>query len=150
MKVWIVALFSWLVSFEASALCVSTTEAELYEAPNASSAVVWRVFKFMPLKELAREGEWVRVEDVDGRVAWVSDRVVSPSLNCAVIQEDFAHLRIGPGTNFPKTKAARGEKYLSFELLKLQDEWALLKDIQGSELWISADLLWKDGLGLKN
>lgn len=143
MRIILFLLFGVLFSFETFALCVSSSEAELYEKPDPQSRVVWKVFRYMPFKEVNRLNDWIQVEDLDGKRAWISDRLVSDSVDCAVIKDEFANLRRGPGTNFPKAKAGRGDKYLSFKLLKLQDEWALLKDTQGEELWVSADLLWK-------
>jgi SH3-like domain-containing protein len=96
----------------------------------------------MPLKKLSQEKNWYQVQDLEGKIHWIRKDLVSTSSRCAVIKNDYAHLRQGPGRSFPLAQAERGLKYLSFEVLEEKNSWVRLRDADGDVVWIHRPLLW--------
>lgn len=96
----------------------------------------------MPLKKLSQNKNWLQVLDFEGKMHWVRQDLVSSSMKCAVIKNEYANLRQGPGTKFPLAKAKKGLKYLSFEVLEEKNSWVRLKDAEGDIVWIYRPLLW--------
>jgi len=140
MRVFLVLIFlfpSW-----ASALCVNQEKANLRFAPAVKAPKTWEVIRYTPLKKLAKKNGWYRVEDVDQKIHWVREDLVTSSFSCATIKSEFANLRKGPGTNFPKVKAGQGEKYLSFRVVKTKGRWIQLEDIEGDTVWAARENLW--------
>lgn len=48
-----------------------------YAAPNNASTKLFVVSRFYPVEIIAREGEWSRVRDAAGQVAWVNSAQLS-------------------------------------------------------------------------
>ena len=128
---------------KARSLCVGQATVELHREPSDEAPVSWTVFRYMPLKMLDKKDGWYRVQNVDGKVHWIDEQAVHSSFECAVISNEYAHLRTGPGTKHPKfSKAKRGEKYLSFRVLGYEGDWVRLEDADGDIVWVHRPLLW--------
>jgi len=135
-------IFSFFVSPRAFALCVNQEKANLRQGPGMRWPKTWEVIRYMPLKKISKKDGWYRVSDIDERTHWVREDMVSASFSCAAIRTPFANLRKGPGLNFPMTKAAKGDRYLSFRILKTRGRWIQVEDIEGDEVWIARENLW--------
>lgn len=48
-----------------------------YAAPNIAATKLFVVSKFYPVEVIAREGEWSRVRDAAGQIAWVNSAQLS-------------------------------------------------------------------------
>lgn len=142
MRIGLVLIALFLTPSVSSALCVKNEYANLRRAPTTKSEMTWRVFRFMPLKKLSQNKNWLQVLDFEGKMHWVRQDLVSSSMKCAVIKNEYANLRQGPGTKFPLAKAKKGLKYLSFEVLEEKNSWVRLKDAEGDIVWIYRPLLW--------
>lgn len=138
----IITILFFLMSGSVFGLCVQTEFANLRSGPSTSFEQTWKVFRYMPLKKLDKKNGWYRVQDVDGREHWIREDLVTSSYRCAVIKNEWAYLRTGPGRHYPKKPAEKGLKYLSFRLLETKNGWAHLEDAQGDELWVHLPLLW--------
>src|SRR4051812_46098814 len=101
---------------EASALCVVGSNAVVQRDAVSNSKALFEAIPYMPLKKLGTKSGWYKVEDFDGKIGWIRERLATSQFKCAMIKEPFAILRTGPASRFPKTKAGMGEKYLSFRL----------------------------------
>lgn len=133
----------------ASSLCVTNEYANLRGGPGTDHDKTWKVFQYMPLKSYGKyrpsEGgyAWYHVEDLDGREHWVREDLVSEQIQCAVIQNEYAHLRTGPGTDYDKWKPVeKGERYLSLRVVGEKGDWVHLQDKDGDQFWIYRPLLW--------
>lgn len=126
----------------AEALCIKNRRANLRQGPGLHYEKIWEVFRYMPLRQLGKKGEWLRVQDLDGDIYWVHKKLTTKSFKCAVIKKDETNLRKGPGTNFKKVKGIPGEKYFSMKVLKIKDNWVQVVDAWGDTAWIYRPLVW--------
>lgn len=135
-------LFLFFFSFELRALCVSNEFANLRSSASVSSEKTWVVYRYMPLQKVNKKQGWYEVKDLDSKTHWIREDLVTSAFKCAVIKNEFAYLRTGPGTRFAKTKAEKGLKYLSFRVVKEQGDWVQVEDQQGDLAWIHRPLVW--------
>ncbi|MEJ2183882.1 MAG: SH3 domain-containing protein [Nitrospirota bacterium] len=135
-------LFSFILPGSASALCVKAPEANLRQGPSTSYEKLWEVFKYMPFKQLDKRGLWYRVQDVDGDIYWIYAALVTHDYRCAVVKEEKANIRTGPGTNHEQTASSPALKYYSFKVLKVDGQWVHVEDEYGDRGWIYRPLLW--------
>jgi SH3-like domain-containing protein len=138
----ITALISLSVNSAAHALCVSASEANLRSGPGTNHEKLWEVFKYMPLKRLGKKGVWYKVSDVDGDTYWVYGPLITSKYKCAVVKDEKANVRTGPGTNYKQTSFSPALKYYSFRVLKIQGKWVRVQDEYGDKGWIYKPLLW--------
>jgi len=132
----------------ASALCVQNSFANLRSGPSTDADQTWRVYQYTPFTRLGRyqpvgrPHAWYHVKDVAGKEHWVREDLVSTGFRCVMINNEFAFLRAGPGTTYPKVGAERGDRYLSFRLIEERDGWVKVQDAQGDQMWIHRPLVW--------
>jgi SH3-like domain-containing protein len=136
----LVSLF--LMGGHAAALCVKVPEANLRGGPGTKYEKTWQVFKYMPLRRLAKKGAWYKVKDVDGDLHWIYGRLVTGSFRCAVVKVDEANIRTGPGTKYAKTAMSPALRYYSYRVMKMKGDWVNVKDEYGNTAWIFRKLLW--------
>ena len=70
----------------AEALCVKDKKAHLRSGPGKHNEKLWTVLKYFPLKQLGREGRWLRVNDLDGDFYWIYQAITTKAYMCAVIK----------------------------------------------------------------
>jgi SH3-like domain-containing protein len=126
----------------ANSVCVKVTEANLRQGPGTHFRKTWTVFAYMPFKKIGQKGSWYRVQDVDGDKHWISSKLVSSKLRCAVIKTEKARVRRGPGTRYPLAGLGTIEKYYSFKVIGDKGRWMKVKDDLGNSGWIAKSLLW--------
>jgi SH3-like domain-containing protein len=126
----------------AFALCVSAPEANLRYGPGTNYRKTWEVFRYMPLKKLKKQGDWYRVQDVDGDIHWVYGPLVTEKYQCAVVKDDKANVRSGPGTNYKQRAYSPVFKYYMFKILEIRGDWVKVQDDYGDTGWIYRPLLW--------
>lgn len=135
-------LFTCLMTSNATALCVKTQVANLRAGPGTEYKKTWQVYKYMPLKKLARKGDWYKVKDVDGDIHWVFKNLVTSKYKCAVVKKDEANIRKGPGIHYKQTELSPALRYDTFRVLRIKGKWVKVRDEFGEEGWIYRPLLW--------
>ncbi|HAX47313.1 MAG TPA: hypothetical protein DCX78_10890 [Nitrospina sp.] len=136
--------FAGLLSLEATAeaLCIKAKKANLRQGPGKHFEKLWTVFKYMPFKRLGRKGSWLRIQDLDGDIYWVYQKLTTESYMCAIIKNNKTNLRKGPGTKFPKVEWSPIDKYFSMKVLKIKDSWVHVEDSTGDRAWVHRPLVW--------
>lgn len=138
----VLLVFGLSFSTKLEALCVNVSEANLRYGPSTKHKKTWKVYKYMPFRELKSQGGWYRVRDVDSDIHWIYGKLVSDKFMCAVVKVKKANLRTGPGTKYSKAKWGPAEKYYAFKVLKIKGKWANVEDAAGGKAWIFRDLVW--------
>lgn len=136
----IIHLSFWTV--EASALCIKAPRANLRQGPGTNYEKLWEVFQYMPFQKLKKKGNWYRVKDVDGDIYWVHKKLITNSYKCAVVKNDTANFRTGPGTQHSQVSWSPLEKYFAMKILKIKGNWAKIKDGAGDVAWVHRSLIW--------
>jgi SH3-like domain-containing protein len=124
------------------ALCVNVPEANLRSGPGTNYEKTWEVFQYMPFKKLTAKGNWYRVQDVDGDIHWIYNKLVTDKFRCAVVKVETANIRNGPGTNYSKSALSPLFKYDAFKVLQTKSSWVKVVDEFGDTGWIFRKLLW--------
>jgi len=134
------ALLSWPATVSAETLCVKAAKANLRAGPAATHRVTWEVPRNMPLVEATREGEWIKVVDLDGDIHWVFGGAVAKGARCAVVRAAKTSLRKEPSAKAATLKAA--ERYESFPVTGEKGPWLKL-DFNGQPAWAAAADFWR-------
>jgi SH3-like domain-containing protein len=138
----IIIITIFVLNGNALALCVDNEYANLRNGPGTGFAKTWEVYRYMPFKEVEKKGAWHKVKDVDGDTHWIYGKLVSDKYQCAVVNNEKANVRTGPGTHFKQTDFSPVLRYYSFKVLKIEGEWVKVVDQDGDEGWIYKQLLW--------
>ncbi len=138
----VLCLGIFLAVSESFPLCVKTSSANLRKGPGKKYEKTWEVFKYMPLKKLAKKGNWYKVKDVDGDIHWIFGGLVTDKYKCAVVKVDKANIRTGPGKKYRFSELSPAIRYDSFRVLKIKGKWVKVKDEFGDTGWIFRKLLW--------
>ena len=84
----VLATLMLLASPYASALAfrsVKETGAVMYEAPALSAKKLFVVSRYYPVEVLSTQGEWSRVRDATGSIAWMPSAVLSSGRTLLVV-----------------------------------------------------------------
>lgn len=136
-------LISLSISFNAFALCVTATQANLRATPSSKGKLVWTVGKYMPLLEVDQKGPWIQVKDLDGKRMWIYGSLVSDDIDCAVIKVSKSSLRRRPNSKAGKTPLMFAYKYAPFKKIERDGAWLHLQDNYGFKHWVYENNLWE-------
>jgi SH3-like domain-containing protein len=131
-----------LQSMPAEALCIKNKEANLREGPGKNYKKIWRVLKYMPFKKIGKEGNWIRVKDLDKDTYWVHQSLTTEKYMCAVIKKDKTNARQKPGRKNPQVEWSPINKYFSMKVLEIKGAWVHIEDSSGDQAWIYRPLVW--------
>ena len=124
------------------ALCVKDKKANLRSGPGKHNEKLWTVLKYMPFRQVGREGKWLRVKDLDGDIYWIYRTITTKAYMCAVIKNNKTNLRQGPGRKFPQVEWSPIDKYFSMKVLKIKGSWVHVEDSLGDKAWVHRSLVW--------
>jgi SH3-like domain-containing protein len=137
----LISQFLLVAAIQSKGLCVTEDFANLRKGPGTQFDKTIVVNKFTPLSAVSKQGRWFEVKDFEGKLHWVRDDVVKTGKRCAIVKEEFAYLRQGPGKDFAKRPFA-APMYLAFEVLGDRGPWLRVKDPEGDIAWIAKHLVW--------
>jgi SH3-like domain-containing protein len=137
-----ILLFVLLCASPVNALCVKESRANLRAGPGTSYEKTWEVYRYMPLKQITRRGDWYKVKDLEGDTHWIFGRLVTNKYKCAVVKEEKANIRSGPGTNYGKLLYSPVLRYYTFKVEKISGKWVKVRDDYDDTGWIFRELLW--------
>jgi SH3-like domain-containing protein len=120
-------------------LCIKAPRANLRAGPGPKFRVTWEVNRYMPLLQVAKDGDWIKVRDVDGDLHWVSDKVTTAQLDCVTVKAERANIRKAP--NSKADTWFRVEKYTSFRRVGQTDNWVKI-EYEGETMWVAQSLVW--------
>ena len=123
----------------AQSLCVQASRANLRAGPGTDHRITWEVNRYMPFQQVAVEGDWVKVKDVDGDLHWIYAPLVTDKLDCVTISAPKANIRKKPSTRAEKWFTV--EQYTSFKRTGREDKWVKI-EYEGQTMWVYASLIW--------
>ena len=126
-------------AWAAKQLCVTSPRVNLRAGPGTNNRITWEVNRFMPLMEIARQKDWIRVKDVDGDLHWIYKNLVSDKLDCLTIKASKANIRKRPTAKAPLWFTV--EKYTSFKKIGKKANWVKL-EYEGEIMWVFHTLVW--------
>ena len=120
-------------------LCVKAGRANLRAGPGQKHRITWEVNRHMPLLQVAKDGEWIKVRDVDGDLHWISEKLVSGTEDCVTVRAEKANIRKAP--NGKAETWFTVEKYTSFRRVGQKDNWVKI-EYEGETMWVAQPLVW--------
>ncbi len=124
------------------ALCVNSPEANLRSGPGTKHEKTLVIFKYTPLQEISKKGNWYKVKDLDGDIGWIYRKLVTDKIKCAVVKTNIANIRSGPGKGYATIHISPAMSYDSFKVIEIRGSWVNVKDDFINTGWISRELLW--------
>lgn len=124
---------------QAQQLCIKAPRANLRAGPGTDYRITWEVNRYMPLIQIDKKGNWVKVKDVDGDTHWVFESLVDAKLDCVTVQSKIANIRKGPSVNADKWFTV--QKYTSFKRVGTKSKWVKI-EYEGQAMWVYFTLVW--------
>lgn len=112
----------------------------LYDAPSVKGARRYIAPRGMPVEIVARYGDWVKVRDADGELAWTESKGLSARRN-VVVKALSAKVRAAPDDNAPILMTA--DKGVLLELVDPQaSAWVRVRHEDGIAGFVRATEVW--------
>ncbi|UCG78891.1 MAG: SH3 domain-containing protein [Nitrospirota bacterium] len=130
------------LTFPSFALCIKKSGVNLRKGPGKNHKMIDEAFKYTPLKQVGKKGEWVHVQDFEKKTYWVHQNLVTKNFDCAVVKVEEANIRTGPGTNHEEIELSPTIKHETFKVIERKGSWVKVEDEFGGKGWIFRKLLW--------
>ncbi|HEB50276.1 MAG TPA: peptide-binding protein [Desulfobulbus sp.] len=128
----------------AEMVAVASDNVNLRSGPGTKYKVTWKLGSGFPLKVLKRKGDWLRVQDFEGTIGWISSKVVNRTPHMIVKvnrkSKKRINVRSGPGTRF--RIVAKAYYGVVFRTLEQKNGWVRVRHEKGVSGWIKRSLLW--------
>jgi len=119
---------------------VRNAKVNLRTGPDTGSEVQWKLAQGYPLQVLARQGDWLQVQDFEGDKGWIA-RSVTADTPHHIVKTKLLNLRAGPGADHPLVGSAAYGDVLRTE--RRQGDWVLVRHPNGRDTaWAAAQHLW--------
>jgi SH3-like domain-containing protein len=115
----------------------------LRSGPGFQFAQTWKVAKFMPFLRFERQGNWVKVQDLDGETHWARAAEITSKDSCVVVRTKVANLRREPASGAEGADLKTVDRYTPFKKLKTQKEWVQVQDEDGRVAWVHESQIWR-------
>ncbi len=137
MVVWsLVALPAYALDYRT----VSGKHAILYDAPSERAKPLFVLGKNYPLAIIVSLGEWVKVRDISGTLAWIEKKNLADK-RMVLIATPVAEIRRTPEANSPLL--FRAEKNVLLELLEYTgDGWLKVRHPDGQTGFVPIGQVW--------
>jgi SH3-like domain-containing protein len=112
----------------------------LYEAPSARSGKLFIAPSGMPVEVVLSYGDWVKVRDASGDMAWTEAKNLSARRN-VIVRVASAKVRSAPDDNAPVVMTA--EKNVLLELVDPETgNWVRVRHRDGIGGYVKASDIW--------
>jgi SH3-like domain-containing protein len=112
----------------------------LYDAPSPKSGKLYVAPSGMPLEIVLSYGDWVKVRDAAGDMAWTESRGLSARRN-VIVRVASARIRAAPEDNSPVVMTA--EKNVLLELVDPETgPWVRVRHRDGISGYVKASEVW--------
>ena len=142
----IILSFLFLMPMAAIAEMVSIKRdnVNMRSGPGTNYRILWKLGTGFPLRVLKRSGSWLRVQDFEGSIGWVSRTIVNKTPHMVVKvhknRKKRINVRSGPGTNH--RIVAKAYYGVVFKTLKQEKGWVRVQHDKGVTGWVKRSLLW--------
>lgn len=111
----------------------------LYDAPSVKGGKLFIAPRGMPVEVVLTYGEWAKVRDVTGDMAWIEQRLLSPRRN-VVVRAANARVRAQPEESASAVMSA--ERGVLLELVDVQGAWVKVRHRDGITGFIRSSDIW--------
>ena len=136
-------LLGCIVAGQASALdfkSIGAVPAVLYDAPSARGKKVFVAPRNMPVEVILTYGEWSKVRDASGDLAWVESKALAAK-RFVVVKAASGRVRSGPDDASPVIFSA--EKNVVLEMVEpVSTGWVKVRHRDGQSGFVKAAEVW--------
>lgn len=127
---------AWALDFRS----VSVPRAIFFDAPSAQAKKLYVVRQYYPVEVIVNLGEWIKVRDSRGGLAWVEARSLAQKRMLLVkVPQAEAHEAADPSTRL----VFRAEKDVALELLENSaNGWVKVRHRDGLTGYIQINQVW--------
>lgn len=127
---------AWALDFRS----VSAPRAIFFDAPSAQAKKLYVVRQYYPVEVIVNLGEWIKVRDSRGELAWVEARSLAQKRMLLVkVPQAGAYEAADPSTRL----VFRAEKDVALELLENSaNGWARVRHRDGLVGYIQINQVW--------
>lgn len=121
---------------------IESSAAVFYDAPAASARKLFVVSRLYPVEVVVALGDWVKVRDVTGALAWVEKKDLGDR-RTVLVTAALADVRRDPADTAPL--AFRAEKDVALEVVaeaKATPGWAKVKAADGRSGFVKFSQVW--------
>jgi len=120
-------------------LSVITNGTLFYDAPSAKAKKLFVVSQGYPVELVVSLGEWVKVRDVSGKLAWVEKKQLTDK-RIVLVSAARADVRQSPEDNAPLVFQA--EKGVALEFVESVPGWIKVRHRDGQTGYIKLNQVW--------
>jgi len=140
----VVIVFSLFLLFQGVAvakerLCVTANIANLRSGPNTKNDMLWQVEKYHPFIIVEKKGNWYKVRDFEGDVAWMHKSLLGKTKAVITVKQK-CNVRSKPDKK--SSIKFTVEKGVPFKVLKKNGNWINIEHADGDVGWIYKTLVW--------
>jgi len=121
---------------------VADSAAVLYDAPSLKGKKIYVASRYLPLEQVVNLGDWVKVRDSSGSLAWIEKRALS-NKRFMVVTVALAAIR-----QSPEEKAAiviQVKQQVALEWLENTGTgWLKVRHLDGATGYVKATEVWGD------
>jgi len=142
-QAWLTAVFFMASTSMVHALefrSVTQPAAVLYQVPALSGKKLFVVSRYYPVEVLSQQGDWSRVRDASGLIAWIQTQALSAQRMVLVVAEQ-AEVRSAARSDAPLLLSVPRDGVLQL-LSPPRDGWVHVRHRDGSSGYMSLSSLW--------
>ena len=110
-----------------------------YSAPSSLSRKVAVASRYLPVEVLVSSGEWVKIRDSSGELAWVEAKNLVPK-RMLVVTSALAHMRQKPDAS--SVSVAQLERNVVVEFIEPAPGWIKVKHRDGPVGYLAITDVW--------
>lgn len=130
------AVPAWAVEFRS----IAVSAVVLYDAPSAQAKKLYVVDRYYPVEIIVSLGEWMKVRDSRGELAWVEAKNLSAA-RMLLVTATGAEVRVAPDA--ASAVAFRADKDVVLELLDAgASGWPKVRHRDGLTGFVQSSLVW--------
>jgi SH3-like domain-containing protein len=119
---------------------VGAAPAILYDAPSQKGKKVFIAPREMPVEVIMTYGEWSKVRDATGELAWVESRALTPA---RTVVTTVAGVRVRAAADEKSAVAFTADKGVLFELMEPPASgWVRIRHRDGQSGYVKAAEVW--------
>ena len=119
---------------------IGATPAILYDAPSQKGKKVFIAPREMPVEVIMTYGEWSKVRDATGELAWVESRALSPT---RTVITTMAGAKVRAAADEKSALVFTADKGVLFELMEPPASgWVRIKHRDGQSGYVKAAEVW--------
>lgn len=136
--VWLCMLAAWPAA-AADYFSVATNGTLFYDAPSAKAKKLFVVNQLYPVEAVVNLGDWVKVRDVAGALAWVEKKQLADQ-RTLLVTAARADIRQSPDDAAPLVFQA--DKGVALEFLENASGWIKVRHRDGQSGFVRINQVW--------